>query len=580
MSDILLKKIKLENFKCYKNTTIKFKEISIIVGENNAGKSCLVESLRLVSVAGQNASRKYYVSIPGRFGLPIILKGFSVDCEKLKIDLKSIVYFYEDKYAKVTAYFSDKSTIEIYLDKNGAFALVYDSEGNNIKDKKKAKQFNFDKIGILPQIGLIKETETPLTDATIVQDKDTYLSSRHFRNEILHYKKEYFPKFKELAEATWPGLQIDDIKFDPFSEDFIKLFIKDNNFPAEIGRMGSGIQMWLQIIWFLAKTEGYFLIILDEPDVYMHADLQRKILDIVKTRYPQIIIATHSLEIISRVDPENILEILKKDKAVRYANDSKSVQSIIDDIGGAQNLSLLRLGRARKCLFVEGYDLDYLNKFNEVLYGSYLDIPNIAYGGFSKISELYGAAKLMHSETDNAIKCFAIADKDYRDEKIVLEVINKAQASNLELHIWKKKEIENYILSPKVLFRMIPEKFKITYEEFILKLDELVEQYKDSVIDNVSQQYSIDSKILSENGNRWDNIKCNQMARAYVNKYWDCLDNKLSLVGGKEFFSVIAKYFQETFKISITKQRVLKNFSRDEIDPEIVEVLSALNSEI
>ena len=42
MSKILLKKLQLENFKCYQKATINFKELSIIVGENNAGKSCLI----------------------------------------------------------------------------------------------------------------------------------------------------------------------------------------------------------------------------------------------------------------------------------------------------------------------------------------------------------------------------------------------------------------------------------------------------------------------------------------------------------------------------------------------------------
>ncbi len=46
---MLLKKLELENFKCYQRASIPFKDLAIIVGANNAGKSCLIESLRLVS---------------------------------------------------------------------------------------------------------------------------------------------------------------------------------------------------------------------------------------------------------------------------------------------------------------------------------------------------------------------------------------------------------------------------------------------------------------------------------------------------------------------------------------------------
>ncbi len=47
-------------------------------------------------------------------------------------------------------------------------------------------------------------------------------------------------------------------------------------------------------MWFVARTRGYATVILDEPDVYMHADLQRKLIRLLRNRYPQIVIAaTH-----------------------------------------------------------------------------------------------------------------------------------------------------------------------------------------------------------------------------------------------------------------------------------------------
>ena len=42
------------------------------------------------------------------------------------------------------------------------------------------------------------------------------------------------------------------------------LFVVDNRFTAEIGKMGSGLQMWLQIMWFLARSKDCNLIILNK----------------------------------------------------------------------------------------------------------------------------------------------------------------------------------------------------------------------------------------------------------------------------------------------------------------------------
>ncbi len=200
MSNLLLKKIMLENFKCYKKATISFKKLTILVGENNAGKSCLIESLRLISKAAQGATKRVYQYAPSSFDLPAIVKGFYMDTQKLKINLDIIIYNYNSsKYAKITAFFTNNSKIEVYLNNNCAFAVIYSSSGSLVKTKQQAESLRIDKIGILPQIGPIRENEKILSKETVSGDRDTYLSSLHFRNEMFLWKDELFQEFKKNA---------------------------------------------------------------------------------------------------------------------------------------------------------------------------------------------------------------------------------------------------------------------------------------------------------------------------------------------------------------------------------------------
>lgn len=558
MSKVLLEKVKLEYFKCYQETTVSFKDLTIIVGENNAGKSCLIEALRLVSNAAQNAYRKYYKTPPAELELSVSLKGFLIDTKKLRIDLESVVYFYDkNRIAKVTAFFNDKSKIEIYLNDNCAFAVIYDTQKKAITNSKKARELEIDKMRIMPQLGTIREQEKILSNDTVMDDKDTYLSSLHFRNEIYQWKDSYYSDFKQLAEETWNSLEISSPVFSQ-TDNIISLIVKDNRFYAEIGKMGSGLQLWLQIMWFISRSKDCDIIILDEPDIYMHSEMQRKILEIVRNNFSQVIIATHSLEIISRVDPECILEINKKHKTMQYANDVPSVQKIIDDIGGVSNLSLINLGRQRKCLFVEGNDIDILNRFNEKLYGHQICLPTFAFGGFSKISHLYGAAKLFFSETDNQIKCLAIADKDYRDERVVSNICKEAEGEHLTLHVWSKKEIENYLINPQILYKLIPNSAEITYPEFLIEFEKLVDMEKESVFDSYATQYRVDCKFF-QSDQQWDVATCNRKAREYLSKRWNSLDNKLALIGGKEFLGKIRNYFQENYKVSFSNKKIIDN---------------------
>ena len=576
MAKILLQKIKLENFKCDKNAVINFKSLSSIVGENNAGKSCLIEALRLVSKAAKASKKRIYTTPPNSFELPLSTRGFVIDTHKLIIDLSVVIYYYDSAdYAKITAYFVDKSKIEIYLNKETAFAVLYDSENKIIKTKKEAEKLQFDKIGILPQIGPIRENEKLISEATISGDKDTYLSSLHFRNEIYAWKDKYFNEFKQNAEETWAGLQIISLDYTPFQDDFISLMVEDNYFPAEIGKMGNGLQMWLQIIWFLSRSKNCDLIILDEPDVYMHSDMQRRILELVKSKFPQVIIATHSLEIISRVDPECILEINKKDKTMKYANDSTSVQKIIDAIGGVQNLSLINLGRQRRCLFVEGKDLSYLNKFSECLYGKQLEIPTFSLGGFNNIPQVYGVASLFFNETADQIKCYALADRDFRDFEVVNKLYCYAKEKHLYLHVWERKEIENYLIIPEIIYQYVPSKFKLCYADFLQILDNLLEEQKNTVFDSFSEQYRKDSKN-SEKPGQWDIAKCNSTTRQFFSKYWNTLEDKIKLVSGKNFLSIVFEYFQTNFGVTLSNKKIICKLTPDKIPDEVKEFLKQL----
>lgn len=329
----MLDKVEFENYRCFKNTKMTIRDLTIIVGKNNSGKSTVIEALRMISMATRKCTNTIYVDAPKSLRLPLLVKGFKLPVERLKIDLRGVVYYYESDIAKVTATFQDRTKIIVYINSEVAFATIFDQNGDMIKLKTKAADMKLLPINILPQISLIKENEKRLTDTTIYEDIDTYLSSRHFRNEMLLFKNDFFKTFTRLAEETWTGLRIRSLEYNASLSDTINLFIEDARFPAEIGLMGSGIQMWLQIIWFISRSKGSEVIILDEPDVYMHPDLQLKLLKLVKSLFKQVIIATHSVEIISNVSPRNIITIDKQDRQMRYANHLAIVQDIIDDIG-------------------------------------------------------------------------------------------------------------------------------------------------------------------------------------------------------------------------------------------------------
>ena len=78
---------------------------------------------------------------------------------------------------------------------------------------------------------------------------------------------------------------------------------------------GSGFQQFLYLFGFILLRNPT-VIMLDEPDVHLHGSLQAVLLDELKRLVQhdkQVLFATHSRELITRVNPENILSAIPAD---------------------------------------------------------------------------------------------------------------------------------------------------------------------------------------------------------------------------------------------------------------------------
>jgi len=160
--------------------------------------------------------------------------------------------------------------------------------------------------------------------------------------------QEEFSRFKTLLEDTWYHLKVEKIL--PNQGELMNeyhLHLRDDRYPAESWPVGSGLQAWIQTLWFLSRSPKDSTIILDEPDVYLHADLQKKLIRLLTSLdFRQVFVATHSIEMISDVSPDEIIEIRKRDnKSVAISNTSQA-QTILNQMGTSHHLQLSKLGNA------------------------------------------------------------------------------------------------------------------------------------------------------------------------------------------------------------------------------------------
>ncbi len=217
--------------------------------------------------------------------------------------------------------------------------------------------------------------------------------------------------------------------------------------------MGHGLQMWLQVLWFLVRNENSPTIVLDEPDVYLHADLQRRLMRLVQRSHQQVIIATHSIEIMAEAQPSSILTINSSKSKSRWVASQKGVQKVIDSIGGVHNIQLARLSNARRCVFIEGDDdFEWLRRIQgkfALVEEPFDIIPRLSVGGWDGWQRVVGTAKFLRNSSGNAITAYSIFDSDYHDPVDVIARYEEAANLGVRLHIWLRKEIRE--LPPNTL---------------------------------------------------------------------------------------------------------------------------------
>jgi energy-coupling factor transporter ATP-binding protein EcfA2 len=447
---------------------------------------------------------------------------------------------------RITAEFANSGSIVVYLyGADAIFIVVRDSNDQMIQSAPQSRHLNFPHINILPQLVPVADAEERLNETYVHRSLSTARSSIHFRNELL-VLREYYEEFKSLCEDNWPRLQIRELltgRGERRNE--LELHIRDEDFVGEVRWMGHGLQIWLQTMWFLARVARDDVVVLDEPDVFLHADLQRKLIRILKSQDRQSIIATHSIEMMAEVNPSSILVVDRRRRRSQFATSLPAVQEIIDHIGGVHNIQLARLWSHRKIIYVEGDDISLLKIFQDKLFpmsNEPLDVlPNFSIGGWGGWSQVIGSSVTLRSGGGESIAKYCILDRDYHTNHEIAEREASALAHNISLHIWTKKEIENYVILPRTIERYINTRKRkgsmISLVGVEQKLNEICEDLKDKTLDLISQQYNYAHRPKnSSDGNRY--------ARGQLRDRWTSLSGKLGTVSGKDAISQISEWTQ------------------------------------
>ena len=339
----------------------------------------------------------------------------------------------------------------------------------------------------------------------------------------------------------------------------------------------------MQIVSHMLRGDQNSIFVLDEPDIYLHPDLQSKLLELVRERFNQFFLATHSTEIINHSRPGDIVSVNSKYRTAKRIRSDSEYNQVYAYIGFIDNVELSKLSRAKRVIFFEGKDKRLLTKLSERAGFSSLahdaETLVIGVGGYSQWKRVVEAAWTFKNVLQVEVKILAIFDRDYRDAREISQFQQEITDEDVCCRVWQRKELENYLLVPRALRASVVKPLNT-------KGIDLNEVEVDSLLLNVTeiQKHDVQGQLTGNTlayerriASKRDNGEVAATCSREFEKQWESLEGRFKVVGGKQFISDLSGEMQKRFLLSLTENMILDDIKKSDFDQNFLDTLAYID---
>lgn len=582
-----ISRVNIENFKRFESLAVDLRALDCLVGANNSGKTTLLQALALFDFCVHHCLERRNGSLK--------LKNRTVSPEDFYVlPVTNPMDIWHDRQTMkggrqrrieidVTFDTGDNVTATIKLDYN-RFGISVEVRGDESVVLDRLVDV---RIAYLPVFSMFLPREERRLTAAIEDELARGRVNGVIRNLFLELKhQDRDAELTAILQRSFPALQDLNIQFDDVTDRYISVGYQEEGRPKEfdIFSAGSGFQQFLYLFGFILLRRPT-LVMLDEPDVHLHGSLQAVLLDELRRltdEGKQVLFATHSRELITRVSPENILS-LESDGA-RRLHVAFDVYDALDRLGSIDPTQLATIQAYRRIVIIEDEsDRSLLASFCAKSLGAdkWQQVERRLGFCYSKgnpwkqldLDRLRGMLQQMITVGGQALQLFVIADRDYHPS--VDELESQLSGTNLAVHVWRRAEIENYLLNVSAIGRLLRER------EDQLVLDEQALQFEFDRLVNESRAHADDGlvqaldEVRKRQKERWDAAAMNRMAREYLDSHWD--QERIELADAKDVvLPGIKRWLQNRHWGAFSDHKLAETFLRDDLPQEVHDVADRL----
>lgn len=578
--------VKFRNYKAFKNYTVNLAEFNVLVGANNAGKSTVIGAFRILAEGIKRAQSR-----GAEYNDSIGIKGwcYPVALKDIPVSTENVFTNYDDSEPAVVEFsISNKNKLKLIFPEQDVCYLVCETQGKPVRTPTDFGRAFDVRVAFVPVLGPVEHDEQMNTKETARRALLTHRASRNFRNIWYHFP-DGFDEFRVLIRETWPGMDIQrpEVRRDADSVR-LDMFCPEERVPRELYWAGFGFQVWCQMLTFISKAPSSALLIIDEPDIYLHSDLQRQLVGLLRCRDGDVLIATHSTEILCEAESGEIVVLNKKGASAQRVKNPTQLQGLFGALGSNLNPTLTQLAKTKRALFVEGDDFTLLAAFARKL--GYSSVANrtgfavIPAHGFNS-SRVADFSDGMEATLSVKIKRGVIFDRDYRAAEVVRALSDELSRKADFVRIHSRKELENFLLVPSALERAVRARVESSRSRggaprnLMRSVREILDQLTSEMKSDVFGQYHASGvKALCDLNKGMDNATASALVHRELDEGWANLETRLTLVPGKLLLAKLNDVLQKECGVSITTSAVVSAMRAEEIPQEMVDLISELRS--
>ena len=586
-----LRSLKLVGFKGFERFEIVFRKgENILTGANNAGKSTAISALRLfASAVPRAAKRNPDTSIELEHGFVRGWKIPAVAFHTAGFEVQNLRYDFLPQDAEIILTTSDGYLISILWRYD---ALDVDSEdlgiavltaksvdGGTAKRPREILKENVPSIAVVPTVTPLDIEEHRVQAATLNNNLFSRKASRYFRNSLSSLSAEEFDEYKAFLILHTPEIIDLELRTSHFegAQVFSLFYVEAKTRRVrEIGWAGDGIQIWIQVIYFIWRGRNSGVLLLDEPDVFLHPDLQRRLAGVIfgESGQFQTVLATHSTEIITEADAGTTLWIDRSRHRSERPRGAYSYSTIGRRLGSSFELGVARALAAPFVLFVEGEDMTLIKQvatklgaMNVAQQNRYAVIPLQGFSQKERASVFVETLDVLGSRVEAQV----LLDSDLRDPASIDREICNLRNSGIATHVWRRRELENYFLDSRAIARASkqPQSVIVGYLHEILDAQRLQTQ------DEFYRQSNLDNRNVANSAE----LATRGVGQKF-SELWALPDGPASLVDAKLVLRSLNKKLLSEGSRQVNYKAIVKNMRPEDFPLEVREFMMQLEQAI